>query len=359
MTSEDILKYRLHNQHLATRSFKDPADVVRYMGAVQAQDFAAAKWALGLRLEGKTEEDVEKVFNSGEILRTHLMRPTWHFVAPEDIRWLLMLTAPRVKAQCAFAYRYYSLTDTICKKSNKIIAKALAGGKHLTRDEIATALNKEGIDTSDLRLIHLLMRAELDSVICSGPKKGKLFTYALLEERVPPTKELTRDEALAKLATQYFKSHGPATLPDFVWWSGLTMTDAKAAMAMVSKQFISEQINGQTYRFASSLQAPKPLGNKAHLLPNYDEYTVAYKDHSNLIDPKSTVVTDARGSVIFNNTILLNGKVSGIWKRTIVKDSVEISITPFLKYNKTQEQAITTAVKQYGKFMNKTPLRIS
>jgi hypothetical protein len=351
MDDRDIIHHRLNNQHLAKSEFTSPAEVVRYMGAMQAQDFAGAKWAVGLRLKNVTEREVELAYNNGTILRTHLMRPTWHFVVAEDIHWLLALTAPRIKAQCASAYRNYALTDAIFRKSRNALEKALTGNKYLTRTEVGATLNKAGIATDDNRFIHLLMRAELDGIVCSGPVQGKQLTYALLEERVPQTKNFSRNEALAELAKRYLTSHGPATVADFAWWSGLTMSDAKAAIQMVAHEFISEQINGQDYFFSESTTV-KPISNIL-LLPNYDEYIISYKDRTNLMNPKSVEVLDARGSVIFNHTILIDGQIVGTWKRTLQKASVSVTITPFLKFNKKQETAIAKAIKEYGNFINK------
>lgn len=186
------------------------------MGAVQSQDFAAAKWAIGLRLPESKDTEIERVFNDGEILRTHVLRPTWHFVAPEDIRWMLALTAPRVNQCISYYYRKLELDAAVFKKSNEIIIKALEGGSQLTRAKLMLKLEQAGILTNDLRSNHLMIRAELDAVVCSGARKGKQFTYALLEERVPPAKTLSRDEALAELSARYFTSHGAATLQDFV-----------------------------------------------------------------------------------------------------------------------------------------------
>jgi len=234
MTNSDLLFSRLHNQRLSSTGFEKPVDVVRWLGAVQAQDFNAAKWALALRMRQATDAIVEETFNKGEILRTHVMRPTWHFVAPEDIRWLLQLTAPRVNLRAGPNYRKFELDTAVFKRSNKIFAKALEGGKHLTRPALKSMLDADGIDVTDpVRLAHVLLRAELDGVICSGPRIGKQFTYALLEERAPASKILDRDEALVELTQRYFRSHGPATLQDFVWWSGLTVEDARRGMAQV------------------------------------------------------------------------------------------------------------------------------
>ena len=218
----DIAQHSLHNQYLSSSGFKEPADVVKWFGAVQAQDYSGAKWALGLRLQSATDDAVEKAFGDGNILRTHVMRPTWHFVAPADIRWLLKLTAPRVNAVNGYYYRKFELDDAVFKKSNKALTKALRGGKQLTRDTLRNAVQQAGVATDDLvRSAYILIRAELDGLICSGARKGKQFTYSLLDERQPNSATLERDEALAELTRRYFTSHGPATLQDFVWWSGL------------------------------------------------------------------------------------------------------------------------------------------
>src|SRR5215211_3787870 len=189
----DVVSQRLDNHKLSSSEFTKPVDVVRWLGAVQAQDFYGAKWALALRMRAATDAVVEAAFNDGQILRTHVMRPTWHFVAPDDIRWLLHLTAPRVNTRCGPNYRKYELDDTTLKRSNKVLTKALQGGRHLTRSALKEVLNRAGIAADDtVRMAHILLCAELDGVVCSGPRVGKQFTYALLEERVPATSMLTR-----------------------------------------------------------------------------------------------------------------------------------------------------------------------
>src|SRR6266571_7526030 len=253
MINLNIAHRRLHNQHITWRMLETPQALVEWLGAVQAQDFAAAKWALGLRLQGVTDEDIEQAFTDGAILRTHVMRPTWHFVSPADIRWLLALTAPRVHAANANWYRKLELDDAIVRRCNETLAKALQGGKQLTRDELASALRQAGIVTQgEQRVTYIVMRAELDGVICSGARRGKQFTYALLAERAPHARMLARDEALAELTMRYFMSHGPAVIQDFVWWSGLTVAEARAGLAMVTSHLLHETINGQTYWFPSS-----------------------------------------------------------------------------------------------------------
>src|SRR5437773_6733489 len=220
MNNLEIAHGRLHNQHVTRRTLETPQTLVEWLGAVQAQDYAAAKWALGLRLHGMTDDNIEQAFTDGKILRTHVMRPTWHFVSPADIRWLLALTAPRVRAASAYYNRKLELDAAFFRRTHAVLANALQGGKQLTRDELASALQQAGIATEgEQRVTHIMMRAELDGIICSGARRDKQFTYALLDERAPQTRMLDRDEALAELARRYFTSHGPATLQDFVWWS--------------------------------------------------------------------------------------------------------------------------------------------
>ena len=233
-TAPDIIRLRLRNQRLTRTGFRTPADVVSWLGAVQSQDYTGAAWAIGLRARGLTATDVGRAFDEGLVLRTHVMRPTWHFVAPGDIRWLLALTGPRINRVCSNYYRWAGLDEKIVTRSRTTIEKALRGGRHLTRTEIGAALRRVGIDVKGTDLAFVVLRLEVDAVICSGARRDKQFTYALIDERVPPAKALTRDEALAELAKRYFASHGPATVRDFVWWSGLTVRDAQAGLDMVT-----------------------------------------------------------------------------------------------------------------------------
>ncbi len=353
MTNLDIAHQRLHNQLITRRTFEKPGDVVEWLGAVQAQDYAAAKWAVGLRLQGTTDDDIEQAFTRGAILRTHLMRPTWHFVSPSDIRWILALTAPRVNAVNAYYYRKLALDDAVFMHSNAVLAKALQGGKQLTRPELASVLQQAGIATDDLqRFTHIMMRAELDGIVCSGARRGKQFTYALLDERAPQARTLDRDEALAEFARRYFTSHGPATLQDFVWWSGLTVADARAGLEMVTSQLMHEVVDGQTYWFSMSTPPAKDLSQAAYLLPNYDEYIVGYTDRSAVFDASHTNKLDPRGNVLFNHTIVMDGQVVGTWKRTIKKDAVIITPSLLTPLNDAETRAFAAAANRYGAFLD-------
>lgn len=269
MRFSDVPHTRLHHQRLSSTSFTRPADVVTYLGAVQAQDYPGAKWAIGQRLRHATDAAIEKAFADGSILRTHVLRPTWHFVTPADIRWMLELTAPRIKLAIGFNCRRMSMDDALFKRSQKALVAALRGGRQLTRDTLRQVLQRAGIATDDVRLVLILMRAELDGVICSGARIGKQFTYALLDERVPTSVTVTRDEALAELTRRYFTSRGPATVQDFVWWSGLTVADARAGIEMTGRRLVREVIDGTTCWRPSSAQVITRRRGALHLLGRY------------------------------------------------------------------------------------------
>jgi len=350
MTGFNITQLRLQNQHLASPVFTNPADIVQYMGAIQAQDYGAAAWAVAQRLKDTTHATIDQALSDGDIIRIHVMRPTWHFVSPQDVRWMLELTAPRVQAIAAFRHRQLKLDNNVFMQSEKALVKALSGNKQLMRAELAEALQQAGIATDEQRFIHIMMELELRLLICSGGRQGKQFTYALLDERVPKSKTLTRHEALAALAGRYFSSHGPATLQDYAWWSGLTVTDAKASLEMVKDKLNSQTVEGNTYWFADQPGIPSAKSNTVFLLPNYDEYTVSYKDRSAVIATSNINKADPRGT-IFNNTIIINGQIVGTWKREFRKNTVILDITPFRKLSKANDVAIRSAAKRYTRFL--------
>jgi hypothetical protein len=350
MTVSDIRELRLLNQHLASSVFTQPAELVCYMGAIQSQDYAGAKWAISQRLKGATDKLLEDTFTNGDILRTHVMRPTWHFVHPKDIRWMIQLTAPRVMKIAGTQHRQHKLDHTIFSKCEKTILQAMEGGKQLMRDEIAEALEQAGIATNEQRFIHIMMQMELIGLVCSGGRQGKQFTYSLLDERVPATKPFDKQEALIALAERYFISHGPATLQDYVWWSGLTVADAKTGLEATKHRLTNAELNGNTYWFTEQENLTKSKSPGVFLLPNYDEYIVSYKDRSAAIAASDLNKADPRGT-IFNHTIVANGKVTGIWKRVIGKSKVEIELIPFQPLSKASQTAIEAAAKRYTKFL--------
>lgn len=351
MTGNDLLRQRLASQRLSISGFTQPAEIVTWLGAIQAQDYAGAKWAVGQRGLGISDAALDRALAEGSILRTHVLRPTWHFVAPEDIRWLLALTAPRVRAASAYQLRALGLEEPLIKQSNDVLHEALSRGSHLTRNELATVLQRAGLATEGLRLVYLIMSAELDQVLCSGARRGKQFTYALLDLRAPQASVLARSEALARLARRYFTSHGPATLQDFVWWSGVTSADAKIGIELAGSTLTPEMLDGQTYRYSPTQPPPKKSSPDIHLLPNYDEYLVGYRDRSAVFDTAHAGKLDARQSVLAQHTIVIDGSVAGTWKRTIVKGSVLLELNPFRPLTPEETAALAAQCVRHAEFL--------
>ena len=352
MKTSDILKLRLYNSGLSNSPFKSAADVVSNSGAVQAQDFTAAKWALGLRIKNSTDEDIEKAFNDGTILRIHVMRPTWHFILPEDIRWMLQVTAPRVKSLLANYNRKLGLDDTLFARSNAAIVKALEGQTYLTRQELKAVVADRGIKTDVQRLAHIMTRAELDGLICSGPRRGKQFTYALLDERVGGSGRPYREQSPAELALRYFTSHGPAQLKDFSWWSGLTQKDAGAALDKIKSGLNTATLNEKTYWFCPYEEITIPDSPSALLLSVYDEYTIAYKDRSDVSEARYIERMISLGNAL-TAVIVLQGSVAGTWHKSMKENSVEIRLNAYRKLDVAEEEAVESEVARYGKFVGR------
>lgn len=350
LTTAHILAHRLGQQGLLAPMGKSPVEVVRGLGAVQAQDYYGAKWALGQRCN-VVDAVVEEAFNKGEILRTHLMRPTWHFVLPEDIRWIQALTAHRVHQANAFMARQEGLSVRLCNKAIDVFQKALEGGKHLERTVLAAALKKAGIEAAGHRLAYILMYAELESVITSGPRRGLQFTYALLDERIPKhvkEKSLKGDEALAEFTWRYFSTRGPATVNDFSWWSGLTLAEGRKGLALLKDRLVSEPSKGKEPWYFAPSDVPKVPASFAHLLPNYDEYGIGYKDRSALRGPGAEKYGT---TTMYRHLLIVNGTMHGMWDSTVKKGTVEMRTAPFVPLSATANAAIKAATKRYAKFL--------
>lgn len=329
-----------------------PADVVRWFGAVQAQDFGPAKWSLGERLPGSTDAEVQRSFDAGDFLRTHVLRPTWHFVAPEDLRWLLRLTAPRVHATNGYAYRQAGLDDTAFAAAHALLTEALGGGAHRTRKELAGIAAAAGLPSTGFGLGYLLMHAELDGLICSGPTRGRQQTYALLEERVPPAPERDPDEALADLVTRYFTSHGPATTRDLMWWSSLTRADIARGVGLAGDRLRHEVVEGVSYwsgwHEAIPIQSPT-----VHLVQGYDEYVVAFTESKHvLFGDVRTLPPDAS---IPNGVMLLDGRVTGHWRRTSTKDTLLIEALLHRALTPAESAALDAAATRQAVFLDLRP----
>jgi hypothetical protein len=327
-----------------------------------------AKWAIGIRLPGSTESFVEDAIDRGDIIRTHLLRPTWHLVTAADIYWLLELTAPQVKKCMASGNRKMGLDEAVFKKSNAIIEQALANNTYLTREELMSHLQAANIATNDVRSAHLMMNAELDGLVCNGPRRGvgrrglngraKQFTYALLQERTPVRRNLSREEALSELAKRYFVSHGPATLKDFTWWSGLNVTDVRKAIEGAKTDLQSISIDSQTYWMGADYADTAFVPEQIHLLPSFDEFMLSYCDRRASLDPQFARQTST-GNGIFHPIIVVNGQVVGVWKRAIKPKGVAIDLTFFYSLPNDLIERIKEKANQYIHYTGMKLLSIS
>jgi hypothetical protein len=344
-----IAAARLRNQRIEGRPVTGPAALVALLGAVQSQEFDAAKWALGLRMGPRaTDAAIERAFDEGRILRTHVLRPTWHFVAPDDIRWMLELTAPHVRRSLATYHRRLELGRPLLTRAIQIVERALGDTGSLTRQDLRGCLAKAGITLDSMRLAFVMMEAELEAIVCSGPRSGRQFTYALLAGRAPTARPLPRDEALSTLVRRYFTSHGPATIRDFAWWSGLSTADARRGLEIVRARHTS--VDGQGYWILgrNTRDAPSARSNSAaHLLPIYDEYLVAYRDRAAV--PHSWQPSGA--TVAFRHALVIDGQVAGTWRTARDQDGTTMTMTPARRLNARERHAAREAAARYERFL--------
>jgi hypothetical protein len=351
-TVADIASRRLQNQRLTGEPFASAVEAVRWLGAVQSQDYAGAKWALGQRTRGATENELDRLFDEGAILRTHVMRPTWHFVLPEDIRWLLELTGPRIRLGLAARYRQLEIDEGVVARAGAAFTAALAGGRQLTRAELGKALRAAGISPEGQRLPHLLSAAELDGLLTSGPRQGKQFTYALLEERAPKARAPDHTEALAELTRRYFRSHGPAQEQDFVWWSGLTMADARTGIALAGAALDHEVMDGKDYWSDPEAGEGCEAAGVGHLLSNFDEYTVGYRDRAAAIDPgRPFENTFFSFGTILSNVVTVGGRVRGAWRRQVARGGLHVEVRLLHRLEPAEAAAVEQAGHRLGRFL--------
>ncbi len=342
-----IVERRLHNQGVARPRRSTPAELVAWLGAVQAQEYQAAKWGLALRLRhGNSDAAIEQVLNEGQILRTHVMRPTWHFVARDDLQWMLHLTAPRVHRTMASYNRHQGLETAAVVRAVGVFERALSGGHHLTRAELGQRLADVGVRYNGLQLSLLTMYAELEGIVCSGPRRGKQFTYALLSERAPSPRRLERDEALGELSRRFFSSHGPATIRDFVWWSGLTTADARRGLEIIGAE--REIVDEIAYWTAGQVRVAADR-RQVRLLPIYDEYLVAYRDRVAVPHGPGTV-RSGRESVTFQHAMLSRGQVAGTWRMASVGNGAAVHVFPLRTLTAAERRGVDDEVARYARF---------
>ncbi|HKE14065.1 MAG TPA: winged helix DNA-binding domain-containing protein [Kofleriaceae bacterium] len=343
----EVVRARLRNQRMLGPAPATPAEVVRWLGAVQAQDYRGALWGVALRTRDAVEADVEAALADRSIARTWPMRGTLHFAPPGDVRWMLRHLATRVIRRSAGRYRELGLDDAAFARSRRLCERALAGGGQLTRPEMYERLARDGVSPEGQRGIHILGRLAMEGLLCFGPQRGKQPTFVLLEEWLPPAPVPERDEALAQLARRYFTGHGPATLADFAWWTGLPLGEARAALEAARPHLVESSAGGAAH-FAGSRPARARTPATAHLLPAYDEYTVAYRERGAFLDRAHA---ESARNGIFSPVVVIDGRIGGTWRRRTGKAAVTITAEVFAPLAPAARRALSAAAARYGRFL--------
>lgn len=348
MRSFDIARLRLAAQQVAGSEIKTAEGIVAHLGAMQAQDLPMALWAVGVRLPGSTVATIEAAIDRGAIIRTHLLRPTWHLAAAADLRWMLALTAPQILGAMKARHKQLGLEPAVLTKSFAVLEKALRGGAHSTREGLIAALGRAKIATADGRASHLFLCAEAAGLICSGAMQNGKPTFTLLDERVPRADAIPKEEALARLARRYFSGHGPAALQDFIWWSGLPVGQARKALESVKRDLRSETIASATYWLSGGLSVPSTAPDSAYLLPAFDEFLIGYKDR------RASLPHESRPKAVFNNgvfrpIVVVNGRTIGTWRKAPKAAPAELDF--FKRPDRSIRALIDEAAARYGRFL--------
>ena len=351
MDKRALALLRLRSQRLSGPA-GTPEEAVGWMGAIQSQEYGLAKWSIGQRTVAVTDATLDALVAEGRILRTHILRPTWHFVLPADIRWMMALTGPRVEAKTRLRQQSLGLDDGTMSRALDIIRDGLAGGRRLTRRQIGALLAEQGIHADAGRLAYVLMQAELDLVVCSGGLEGKQQTYALLDELVPAAEPVPRDEALAELVRRYFTSHGPSTIADFTWWSGLTVADTRRGLEMCGSELEQLDLDGTTYWLGRAATDGRPDPSPAvHLVQTFDEYVVGYQRTRSVMDVAGLSGPGTWNPNSFSNPALIGGQMAGGWRRTTRNGVLSIEFEPMRTLNGAEQDALQDAVQAHGRFL--------
>lgn len=336
---------------LTIPAFEDAAELVSFMGAVQAQDIDMCKWAVGMRLKQPSLSHVKEAIDSGRIIRTHIMRPTWHLVASEDIRWMLSLCGERLRAAYMKSWwKHYEIDAEMYSRFRNAAEELLSGNDGLTIRELTDALNDAACAWNQDQVKCMIATAEVEGLICNGREKSRKSTYALLHERVPAVPEISKEEALSLLALKYFRSHSPASLKDFMWWSGLTTAEVKSAVESLGTALITDRYEGEKLLVHESCVSDHSLDEQVYLLPPYDEYLISYADRSHVLAPKHAAKAHNNYG-IFYPIILYKGQIVGNWKKGTKKGNVEIETSFFEKTGAPGKRKLQAAIDGYLEFL--------
>lgn len=354
----NIAVQRLYSQFIEHSECKTPVDVVSSLGALQGQDYPGALWSVGVRLPGSTKADIEQALIDKTIVRTWAMRGTLQLVAAADLRWMLALVAPRQATTYARRYRQLELDGITLERTNTLIADALRDGKPQTKSALIAMLQANGISTDGQRGVFVLNRASNDGLICQSVMQGRDPTFQLIDDSIAQGAPLKGDDAVIELARRYFTTRAPATIHDFVWWSGLRVSDAKMAVDALKSVLVEETIDGKGYWLPADMPSIDSYQPSVHLLPGFDEFLISYRDRSASLDPQHANAIVPGGNGMFISTIVVDGRVAGIWRRDVKKREMVIKLEPFASLTTAQREGAALAAQRYGEFLG-MPARLA
>jgi hypothetical protein len=351
MNIRDIIRIRQLTQQLTAHSFREPDRLLSWFGAIQAQDFNGSKWAMGIRLPGLTDQEAERAISDGQIIRTWGLRGTLHFYARKDIHWVRKLVYPRIRNLQASQFRRMGIDESFLRKSYQVLERTMAGRIPASRSELRQALEKKKIPSGDMRLNFVLWKAAIEGLICLGPRRGKEFTYVLLEDWAPSQDLMPRDQSLGELAKRYFCSHGPATVQDFAWWSGLSLSEIDTGLALSGNHLQKKEFGGSCFWMPRNLPGSESSGGSVFLLPCFDEYIIGYRDRSIMLRSEAIHQRVISRNGIFNPSILIRGMVAGTWKQHVKQKSLFIDQRFPGGLKKSWKRPLEMAGKQLGAFL--------
>jgi DNA glycosylase AlkZ-like len=345
----DIARWRLRSQHLVSPFAVSAGEAVGSLLAVQAENPSQAAWAVASRTQHPDQADLATLLADGAVLRTHVLRPTWHFVRAEDAGWLLDLTGPRVRRLTSQQLRNaHGLDERSVDQLVTVVMEALASRGQLTRGQLADELRERGVPGSGQLLMILLAHAELGGLICSGAPADGEHTYALMGERVPTPRRLGRTEALAELALRYFTGHGPATERDLAYWATLTLSDVRTGLQQVRDQLDSFHHDGRTFWHAPGAAPGGPQEPAGHLLQVLDETYRGYQDSRWVLDAAGDVPRTRETAV---GMALVDAQILAAMRRTVASDHVRFDLQPYRTPTPQQIAALDLAASRYGEYL--------
>ncbi|MCL6602239.1 MAG: winged helix DNA-binding domain-containing protein [Paenibacillus sp.] len=359
MTNQWIANRRLNNQHITGSKLTEPEQVVKLLGAMQAQDYMQVVWAMGLRTQGATLSKIQQAITDRKIILTWTLRGTIHCVPSEDVKWMIQLTASRVLGQAKSRLVQLGLDNETLGRCRRVIYKTLEDQGQVTRSDLLQQLEDAGISTANQRGYHILWNSAFHGLICFGPMAGKEQTFVLLDEWVPHSRELSFEESLAELALRYFISHGPATIQDFAWWSGMKLMDSRRAHDAIKSELQSERLDEVEYWMSkSSTAADESQDSSIYLLPGFDEYILGYKDRSAVLEAEIAPRIVPGNNGVFLPTLVTGGKVIGTWKRNLKLKGIVMTIAPFESLV-GREAEVIQAAERYAAFIGLPILKIA